>query len=105
MKYNISVIFLMLILFINNPYTIVAQTIIKKKGATKSCCTATIPNRFGVKTKSNSKEKLITNTPTTSPMGMVWIPGGTFAMGGDNEQARQGELPKHEVKLSGFFHF
>ena len=65
MKYTISVIFLMLSLFSSNPYTIVAQTtikkeaLIKKKSTTKSCCTATIPNRFGVKTKSNSKEKYV----------------------------------------------
>ena len=34
---------------------------------------------------------------------MVWIEGGTFAMGGDNNQARADEFPKHAVQVSGFF--
>jgi len=57
----------------------------------KTCCVAAVPNRFA--SKSTVK----------NPEGMVWIPGGTFSMGGDNDQARQDELPKHEVKLNGFF--
>ena len=101
----------MLSLFIITPFKTVAQeTAIKKEKVvnktkdTKSCCTAAIPNRFGVKTKSNSKEiKTVTNSNLKTPEGMVWIPGGTFAMGGDNDQARQDEFPKHAVKVSGFY--
>ena len=111
MKNKISVIFFMLSLFIITPFKTVAQeTAIKKEKVvnktkdTKSCCTAAIPNRFGVKTKSNSKEiKTVTNSNIKIPEGMVWIPGGTFAMGGDNDQARQDEFPKHAVKVSGFY--
>ena len=111
MKNNILVIFLMLSLFITAPFKIVAQqTTIKKEKAvnktknTKSCCTTAIPNRYAVKTKSNFTEgKSVTNSNIKNPEGMVWIPGGTFSMGGDNDQARQDEFPKHEVKLNGFF--
>ena len=111
MKNKISIIFLMLSLFIITPFKTVAQETATKKGKvvnktkdTKSCCTAAIPNRFGVKTKSNSKEiKTVTNSNIKTPEGMVWIPGGTFAMGGDNDQARQDEFPKHAVKVSGFY--
>lgn len=39
----------------------------------------------------------------TSAKGMVLIPGGTFQMGGDNEQADPDELPKHTVQLSPFY--
>lgn len=35
--------------------------------------------------------------------GMVWIPGGTFKMGADNEQASADEYPKHMVTVSGFW--
>lgn len=35
--------------------------------------------------------------------GMVWIPGGTFQMGADNDQASQDEYPKHTVMVSGFW--
>ena len=35
--------------------------------------------------------------------GMVFIKGGTFAMGGDNAQARADEFPKHKVKVHSFW--
>ncbi|MFP4365732.1 MAG: formylglycine-generating enzyme family protein [Bacteroidales bacterium] len=37
------------------------------------------------------------------PAGMVWVPGGTFMMGGDNEQADPDEFPKHKVTVDGFW--
>ncbi|GGB24736.1 formylglycine-generating enzyme family protein [Puia dinghuensis] len=35
--------------------------------------------------------------------GMVWIPGGTFRMGADNDKASPDEYPKHTVTVSGFW--
>lgn len=35
--------------------------------------------------------------------GMVLIAGGDFEMGGNNQQARQDEFPKHKVSISAFF--
>ena len=35
--------------------------------------------------------------------GMVYIPAGAYLMGGDNEQARPDEFPKHKVKLNAFW--
>ncbi|MBC7922671.1 MAG: formylglycine-generating enzyme family protein [Ferruginibacter sp.] len=35
--------------------------------------------------------------------GMVWIPGGTFGMGADSDQARPDEYPKHAVTVDGFW--
>ena len=72
----------------------------QKTDSVKTCCTAKIPSRYGIKKKpSKSKSKLT----ISNHEGMVWIPGGTFAMGGDNDQARQDEFPKHAVKVSGFY--
>ncbi|MEI8058879.1 MAG: formylglycine-generating enzyme family protein [Ferruginibacter sp.] len=34
---------------------------------------------------------------------MIWIEGGIFSMGADNEQGRQDEYPKHNVQAKGFF--
>jgi formylglycine-generating enzyme required for sulfatase activity len=34
---------------------------------------------------------------------MVWIEGGTFLMGADNEQARRDEYPKHKTTVRGFY--
>lgn len=39
----------------------------------------------------------------TVPAGMVYIPAGTFDMGGDNDQADADEYPKHTVRLSAFY--
>lgn len=35
--------------------------------------------------------------------GMVWVPGGTFRMGADNDQALPDEYPKHSVAVAGFW--
>lgn len=35
--------------------------------------------------------------------GMVWIAGGSFDMGGDNDDASPDEFPKHRVAVSGFW--
>lgn len=47
-----------------------------------------------------SKQEM--NTGPT-PEGMVYIPAGTFEMGGDNEQADQDEYPKHTVTIDAFW--
>jgi len=39
----------------------------------------------------------------TSVTGMVFIKGGTFMMGGDNNQAGPDEFPKHGVRVDGFW--
>ena len=80
------------------------KTDTKKVTTAKSCCTTTTPDRFGLKTSSKFNVVKDGKMPSAkNPEGMVWIPGGTFSMGGDNNQARQDEFPKHNVKLDGFF--
>jgi formylglycine-generating enzyme required for sulfatase activity len=77
----------------------------QKDTTNKSCCTSKKPNRFGntlTKNTSNNSTTL-TQTKTKEYDGMVWIEGGTFLMGGDNDQARQDEYPKHVVKVNGFY--
>ncbi|HEY4288673.1 MAG TPA: formylglycine-generating enzyme family protein [Puia sp.] len=34
---------------------------------------------------------------------MIWVPGGTFSMGGDNKEAQPDEYPKHRVTVDGFW--
>jgi formylglycine-generating enzyme len=38
-----------------------------------------------------------------APPGMVWIPGGSFTMGGQDEYATEAEKPAHQVRVDGFF--
>lgn len=48
---------------------------------------------------------LVKYAPASAPAGMVWIPGGSFMMGGQDElaQKKPNELPVHEVELDGFY--
>ncbi|MDA0937138.1 MAG: SUMF1/EgtB/PvdO family nonheme iron enzyme, partial [Bacteroidetes bacterium] len=40
---------------------------------------------------------------TEPPLGMVWIPEGTFNMGSEGPQSRPDEAPVHAVKVDGFW--
>ncbi len=53
-----------------------------------TCCSSELPARFQTQ---------------DSPLGMVWVPGGTFTMGSDNKDSRKDEKPPHEVKVDGFW--
>ena len=57
-----------------------------------------VPERFAAVGNFDSIKQ---GTVTTD--GMVLIKGGTFSMGGDNSQADNDELPKHEVRVSSFY--
>jgi sulfatase modifying factor 1 len=63
------------------------------------CCESNIPNRF----KPVGAGKVIMAGPDAGHDEMVWIPSGTFAMGGDDKQAQADELPKHKVTVNGFW--
>ncbi len=38
-----------------------------------------------------------------APQGMIYIPAGSYTMGGRSAQAYQDEFPRHEVEVSAFF--
>lgn len=58
------------------------------------------PVRFAA---SASQAGSIISNRDTSAAGMVFIPGGTFSMGGDNNQASKDEYPKHSVQVQPFY--
>ena len=68
-----------------------------EKDTAHSC--TTVPPRF---TAANSTDSISFNGDTTTA-GMVYIPGGVFEMGADNEQASTDEYPKHKVQVSPFY--
>ncbi len=69
----------------------------QKKDSAHSCMQ--VPNRFG-----NAMDTAgIAYNNDTSHKGMVLIPGGTFEMGGDNDQASEDELPKHKITVAPFY--
>ena len=47
--------------------------------------------------------KLKTQKNELKKDGMVFIEGGKFLMGGDNDEARSDEYPKHSVEISSFW--
>jgi formylglycine-generating enzyme len=69
----------------------------QEKDSSISCMQ--IPARYGTGADTAS----IAFGGDTSLTGMVLIPGGTFEMGGDNEQASEDEYPKHKVTVAAFY--
>jgi formylglycine-generating enzyme len=67
------------------------------KDSTHSCMS--VPQRF----VSDTSNKNISYNGDSSVEGMVFIKGGTFEMGGDNNQASEDEYPKHKVTVSSFY--
>ncbi len=70
------------------------------------CCETNIPRRFPVAININTPGKADSTDRADSARshdGMVWIPGGSFMMGADNNQAAPDEYPKHKVTVDGFW--
>ncbi|HEY9341227.1 MAG TPA: formylglycine-generating enzyme family protein [Hanamia sp.] len=59
----------------------------------------TVPSRFA----NVAVDSTLQFSGDTSLNGMVFIKGGTFTMGGDNNQASADEFPKHKVQVDGFW--
>lgn len=77
----------------------------KSTNTSSSCCAKKIPKRFEFVDSLQAVNEHNTLLLDSSQLhkGMKWIPGGTFNMGGDNEEARKDEFPIHSVKLNGFY--
>lgn len=67
-----------------------------------NCCTTNMPLRFGK--VSGNQSGISADTQTKASLeNMVFIPGGTFTMGGDSVWGRADEFPGHQVKVSAFY--
>ncbi len=71
------------------------KEILKAKVDSAHACIK-IPNRY-------SSTDSLSNYKLTIVDGMSLVPGGTFDMGGDNDEAAQDEYPKHSVKVKPFY--
>jgi formylglycine-generating enzyme required for sulfatase activity len=58
-----------------------------------------VPSRFS----NISLDSSLLFNGDTSFSGMVFIKGGQFSMGGDNNQASRDEYPKHQVRVNDFW--
>lgn len=64
-------------------------------------CEQNLPSRFGpTVTKTTSSPATDSSTGTA---GMVWVPGGEFEMGAADADGRTDELPRHKVRVNGFW--
>lgn len=63
-----------------------------------------VPDRFATSAKgaATTNQAPQTSTSAKEVNGMILIPGGTFRMGADNEQASTDEYPKHAVTVNAF---
>jgi formylglycine-generating enzyme len=68
-----------------------------KSDSSMSCMK--VPARFA----GTSIDSAVKFNGDTSVSGMIFINGGDFMMGGDNNQASADEFPKHKVHVDGFW--
>ena len=75
---------------------------VKSTGGSDTSAHACMPvhSLFG---RADTSLQQIAANGDTSYRGMVYIAGGEFEMGGDNEQASADEYPKHRVQVSAFY--
>ena len=62
-----------------------------------------IPLCAGLLASALLSAELLTTPSEASPVGMLWIRGGTFRMGSDLPGSRRNEQPPHEVSVDGFW--
>jgi sulfatase modifying factor 1 len=65
-------------------------------------CVSNIPSRFAVDAVVGV-QAVKERVADPAHRGMVWIAGGSFMMGADNNQASADEYPKHKVSVDGFW--
>ncbi|HKZ67140.1 MAG TPA: formylglycine-generating enzyme family protein [Chitinophagaceae bacterium] len=93
--YSFVIVIALIIFSCNNEKEKTVATV--NKDSLHSCMN--VPARFA----SDINNASIPVKGDTSTAGMKYIPGGTFMMGGDNEQASQDEYPKHSVQINPFW--
>jgi formylglycine-generating enzyme required for sulfatase activity len=64
-------------------------------------CSSNLPDRYA----SGGKDTAMVSaqSDSVSHEGMVWIPGGTYLMGANDQEGREDEYPQHQVRVSGFW--
>lgn len=92
-----------------------ASDILKKKEDSLKACCEKKPSRFGNtdSLQTNSDDPQNTNNQSENQSGgkesdspengMVWVPGGEFNMGTNDQEAYDTEKPAHSVKVDGFW--
>jgi formylglycine-generating enzyme required for sulfatase activity len=63
-------------------------------------CANQLPSRFGTHSAGDS---IAASSLEANHEGMVWIEGGTFVMGAEDQEGRADEYPSHNVKVKGFW--
>jgi formylglycine-generating enzyme required for sulfatase activity len=95
-KWNLLV--LLQLLICASAYAQTKQAIKSSTGEKEGCCNSKMPTRFSIVSYKIGNANVDTNHAN-----MVWIEGGRFMMGGDNDQALEDEYPKHAVAVDGFW--
>lgn len=65
---------------------------------------ATVAGALGGRFLARSQApRVILGDGASGPLGMAWIPGGTFLMGSEHRLAQENERPAHPVRVDGFW--
>ena len=64
-------------------------------------CSSNLPDRYAPGGKDTAM--VSAQSDSVSHEGMVWIPGGTYLMGANDQEGREDEYPQHQVRVSGFW--
>jgi sulfatase modifying factor 1 len=70
-----------------------------KNGDTLLSCCSTLPSRF----QTAFPQRVARDTLCLLLEGMIFIPGGSYVMGGDSIWGRPDEFPHHPVQISPFY--
>ena len=73
-----------------------------KMSDTLTCCSSNLPSRPFLQATDIIQNKSESSTKSSHD-DMVYIPGGSFVMGGDSIWGRPDEFPRHKVKVSAFY--
>jgi len=73
-----------------------------KMSDTLTCCSSNLPARPFLQATDTTQNKSESSTKSSHD-DMVYIPGGSFVMGGDSIWGRPDEFPRHKVKVSAFY--
>lgn len=116
-KLRVIPLFAMSLTFANSPAPALAQSANEAPEQPKACCSkANRAEAIRAATDAQPASQLaqamgpddasrqdVVSPVRLQPDGMVWIPGGEFAMGSTDPLARPDESPKHRVRVDGFF--
>lgn len=102
---NKIILFIVVLFFVGNCCVIIGCSDVSNERKTTAEIVDTVIScmNFPARFTSSDSIIIIKSKSDSSLSGMLYIPGGRFDMGADNEQASEDEYPKHPVVVKSFW--